>query len=59
MLVVGTWGVMFFMAGMAWFWIILLGLVVTLLINMFFGGRLKSMPPKLVSDCLLYTSRCV
>lgn len=25
MLVVGTWGVMFFMAGMAWFWIILLG----------------------------------
>ncbi|MDP1647658.1 MAG: tRNA 2-thiocytidine(32) synthetase TtcA [Rubrivivax sp.] len=25
-------------------------MVVTLLINMFFGGRLKSMPPKLVSD---------
>jgi tRNA 2-thiocytidine biosynthesis protein TtcA len=25
-------------------------MVVTLLINMFFGGRMKSMPPKLVSD---------
>ncbi|MCO5163162.1 MAG: putative lipid II flippase FtsW [Mesorhizobium sp.] len=25
MLVVGTWGVMFFMAGMAWLWIIVLG----------------------------------
>jgi len=27
MLVVGTWGVMFFMAGMAWFWIIALGAI--------------------------------
>jgi tRNA 2-thiocytidine biosynthesis protein TtcA len=25
-------------------------MVVTMLINMFFGGRLKGMPPKLVSD---------
>jgi cell division protein FtsW len=27
MLVLGTWGVMFFMAGMSWFWIIALGCV--------------------------------
>jgi cell division protein FtsW len=27
LLVLGTWGVMFFMAGMPWFWIILLGAV--------------------------------
>lgn len=27
MLVLGTWGVMFFMAGMSWFWIVALGLV--------------------------------
>ncbi|WP_395450824.1 putative lipid II flippase FtsW [Aminobacter sp. UC22_36] len=27
MLVLGTWGVMFFMAGMSWFWIIALGAV--------------------------------
>ncbi|WP_269930393.1 putative lipid II flippase FtsW [Aminobacter sp. HY435] len=27
MLVLGTWGVMFFMAGMSWFWIIALGVV--------------------------------
>lgn len=27
MLVIGTWGVMFFMAGMAWFWIVVLGAV--------------------------------
>ncbi|MCO5069861.1 MAG: putative lipid II flippase FtsW [Rhizobiaceae bacterium] len=26
-LVLGTWGIMFFMAGMSWFWIILLGAV--------------------------------
>jgi cell division protein FtsW len=25
LLIVGTWGAMFFMAGMAWFWIVLLG----------------------------------
>jgi cell division protein FtsW len=27
MLVLGTWGVMFFMAGMSWFWILLLGAI--------------------------------